>query len=142
MVFWLAHGQSYTVVSRVFDVPKTTVLDMVYCMCDTILSLLSVLISVKASNLFPTAQPLATVWEPWMDATSRLPMIHTSWITSTGNCLQLQGICDSTGKYLDIFVCYPRSVTPGYEEIVEYLSGAVTHQLGSSSWRMSIPMSA
>ncbi|KAJ4921187.1 hypothetical protein JOQ06_025910 [Pogonophryne albipinna] len=32
VVYWLAHGLSYSVVSRVFDVPKTTVFDIVHRM--------------------------------------------------------------------------------------------------------------
>ena len=37
VVYRLAHGLSYNVVSRVFDI-KSTVCDIVHCMCNTILA--------------------------------------------------------------------------------------------------------
>ncbi|KAF3849419.1 hypothetical protein F7725_015916 [Dissostichus mawsoni] len=83
VVYWLAHGLSYSVVSRVFDVPKTTVFDIVHRMkAKTLLLRLGLLVGgwelvegTGSSSLLrdtwegPSSAEVeasAAVW-PWLD---------------------------------------------------------------------------
>uniref|UniRef100_UPI003AAF3DC8 uncharacterized protein n=1 Tax=Centroberyx gerrardi TaxID=166262 RepID=UPI003AAF3DC8 len=125
VVYWLAYGLSYTVVSWVFDVPKTTVFDIVHRMCDAILSLLDKVVH------FPTLAQCAEVGHGFQHLANSPAFSHC--VRAINGChvrikaphgphaqdclnrklfhsIQLQAICDSTGKFLDIFVGYPGSV--------------------------------
>lgn len=125
VVYWLAHGLSYSVVSRVFDVPKTTVFDIIHRMCDTILSHLSKVIH------FPPLAQCAEVGHGFQQLANSPAFNHC--VGAIDGChirikaprgphpedflnrklfhsVQLQAICDSTGKFLDVFVGYPGSV--------------------------------
>ncbi|XP_059188162.1 uncharacterized protein LOC131970756 [Centropristis striata] len=124
-VYWLAHGLSYTVVSRVFDVPKTTVFDIIHRMCAAILSLLRKVVH------FPSVAQCAEVGRGFQHLANIAAFSHC--VGAIDGChirikaphgphaqdylnrklfhsVQLQAICDSTGKFLDIFVGYPGSV--------------------------------
>ncbi|KAM6992375.1 uncharacterized protein LKV04_008427 [Tautogolabrus adspersus] len=125
VVYWLAHGLSYTVVSRVFDVPKTTVFDIVHRMCDTIISHLEKVVHCPTLAQFADVgngfQRLANspAFSPCVGDIDgchiRIKAPHGPHAADYRNrklfhSVQLQGICDSTGKFLDIFVGYPGSV--------------------------------
>ncbi|KAL3060951.1 hypothetical protein OYC64_009209 [Pagothenia borchgrevinki] len=129
VVYWLAHGLSYSVVSRVFDVLKTTVFDIVHRMCEAILCLLEKVIH------FPTQAQCAEVGNGFhrlANSPANSPAF-SHCVGAIDGChirikapnsphaqdylnrklflsVQLQGICDSYGKFLDIFVGYPGSV--------------------------------
>ncbi|KAL3057990.1 hypothetical protein OYC64_010211 [Pagothenia borchgrevinki] len=91
VVYWLAHGLSYSVVSRVFDVPKTTVFDIVHRMCEAILCLLEKVIH------FPTQAQCAEVGNGFHRLANSPAFSH---------CV---GAIDGC-HILDIFVGYPGSV--------------------------------
>eukprot|EP00064_Thunnus_orientalis_P019603 superscaffoldBa00004973_g19727 len=118
-------GLSYSIVSRVFDVLKTAVFDNVHPMCDAILALLSIAVH------FPTLTQCAEVGHGFQQLANSPAFSHC--VGAIDGChirikdphsphtedyfnrkmfhsVQLQAICDITGKYLDIFVGYPGSV--------------------------------
>ncbi|XP_012717788.2 putative nuclease HARBI1 [Fundulus heteroclitus] len=124
-IYWLAHGLSYRVVSRAFDMPSSTVCDIVHRVCDAILTLLESVIR------FPLPAECAEVGRGFQHlagspAFSRcvgaidgchirikapLPGTASEYLNRKQfHSILLQAICDSTGKFLDVFVGYPGSV--------------------------------
>ncbi|KAL2103178.1 hypothetical protein ACEWY4_000046 [Coilia grayii] len=123
-VYWLAHGLSYRVVSRVFSVPKSTVHRVIHKVAQFIWDNLT-----KAID-FPKLTEIDTVGNGFADL-SRSPVFNKA-VGAIDGChirikppsfhrldylnykgfysVNMQAICDSSGKFLDIFVGYPGSV--------------------------------
>ncbi|XP_063080010.1 putative nuclease HARBI1 [Engraulis encrasicolus] len=123
-VYWLAHALSYTVVARVFNVPKSTVHRIVHRVANHISRNLHRAIS------FPQAGDLQAVGQGFADLSGtpgfkkivgaidgshiriKPPAQHRiDYLNYKGfYSINLQAICDARGKFLDIFVGYPGSV--------------------------------
>lgn len=123
-VYWLAHGLSYTVVSRVFNIPKSTVHRIVHKVANKICTNLHRAISFpKTGELHAVGQGFAQLsGSPAFSnvvgaidgshirikppARHRIDYLNYKGFYS----INMQAICDSSGKFLDIFVGYPGSV--------------------------------
>lgn len=123
-VYWLAHGLSYRVVSSVFCVPKTTVHRVIHRVARLIW------LNLKLAIHFPEAEDLKEVGEGFGQL-SGTPVLNCV-VGAIDGChfrikppsqhrldylnykgffsINMQAICDSKGKFLDIFVGYPGSV--------------------------------
>lgn len=123
-VYWLAHGLSYSVVSRVFNVPKSTVHRIIHRVAQNIMT------NLKRAISFPLAGELHAVCQGFVQLSGspafsnvvgaidgshvrikppqqyRLDYLNYKGFYS----LNMQAICDSNGRFLDIFVGYPGSV--------------------------------
>lgn len=122
--YWLAHGLSYRVVASVFCVPKATVHRVVHRVAQTICSKLKTAIS------FPQAEQLNEVGEGFVRLSGKPAFQvvvgaidgchirikppkrhHMDYLNYKGfYSINMQAICDSTGRFLDVFVAYPGSV--------------------------------
>ncbi|XP_063059675.1 putative nuclease HARBI1 [Engraulis encrasicolus] len=120
--YWLAHGLSYRVVSRVFNVPKPTIFRIVHRVAD------GIFYNLKKAISFP--ENLAAVGQKFV-ALSGTPAFHNV-VGAIDGChirvkppaqhrldylnykgfysINMQAICDAEGRFLDIFVGYPGSV--------------------------------
>ena len=123
-IFWLASATSYRVVSRSFDIPRTTVHDMVHRISKKLLKLKNRVIH------FPSRDELDTVGQGFArlansQAFSRVVgsidgcQIQVKPPSVDAQCyvnrklfpsIQLQAVCDHQGMFIDIFVGYPGSV--------------------------------
>lgn len=123
-VYWLAHGLSYRVVSRVFSVPKSTVHRIVHRVAQFIWDNLHRAIS------FPKPADLDTVGNGFAQLAGtpvlnkavgaidgchvriKPPSVHRlDYLNYKGfYSINMQGLCDHTGRFLDVFVGYPGSV--------------------------------
>uniref|UniRef100_UPI003AAF2656 putative nuclease HARBI1 n=1 Tax=Centroberyx gerrardi TaxID=166262 RepID=UPI003AAF2656 len=123
-VFWLAHGVSYRVTARAFDVPKSTIFRVVHRIAKEIRRCKPKVI------FFPSPNTLEEVGrgfgqlaqhEAFDEAVGAVDGCHIRIKPNKHNQLdyfnykqfhsiQLQGICDSSGRFLDIFVGYGGSV--------------------------------
>ncbi|XP_056451870.1 putative nuclease HARBI1 [Gadus chalcogrammus] len=122
--YWLAHGLSYRVVSRVCNVPKPTVHRIVHRVAQNILDNLGRAIS------FPPTANLPAVGQGFANI-SGTPAFHNVVGAIDGSHIRIkppqhqrldylnykgfysvnmQAICDSNGRFLDIYVGYPGSV--------------------------------
>lgn len=123
-LFWLGHAASFRVVSRTFDIPKSSVHDIVHRVSSAIVRILRRVIA------FPTGDDLVAVGEGFAQLagspafSSAVGAIDGCHIrikppAATAQCylnrklfhsIQLQAITDHRGKFIDIFVGYPGSV--------------------------------
>uniref|UniRef100_UPI003AAC81F6 putative nuclease HARBI1 n=1 Tax=Centroberyx gerrardi TaxID=166262 RepID=UPI003AAC81F6 len=123
-VFWLAHGVSYRVTAWAFHVPKSTIFRVVHRIAKEIRRCKSKVI------FFPSPNTLEEVGrgfgqlaqhEAFNKAVGAIDGCHIRIKPPKHNQLdyfnykqfhsiQLQGICDSSGRFLDIFVGYGGSV--------------------------------
>ncbi|KAK7136426.1 hypothetical protein R3I94_014919 [Phoxinus phoxinus] len=123
-LYWLAHAASYRVVSHAFDIPKSTVHDIVHRMSKAVIGILRQLIA------FPSADDLEAVGAGFAQLAGSPAFgvvagaidgchIRIKPPASDGQCyfnrklfnsVQLQAITDHKGKFVDIFVGYPGSV--------------------------------
>ncbi|KAL0153332.1 hypothetical protein M9458_051370, partial [Cirrhinus mrigala] len=123
-LYWLAHASSYRVVSQTFDIPKTSVHDIVHRVSKAVLGILRKVIC------FPTGDDLEAVGAGFAQlsgspafsrAVGAIDGCHIRMKppANTSHCyynrklfhsIQLQAITDHRGKFLDIFVGYPGSV--------------------------------
>lgn len=123
-VYWLAHGLSYRVVSRVFNVPRSTIHRIVHKVAQFIWD------NLHRAIYFPSPANLETVGRGFgqLSGTPILnkavgaidgchirikpPSLHRlDYLNYKGfYSINMQAICDSSGKFLDIFVGYPGSV--------------------------------
>lgn len=123
-VYWLAHGLSYRVVSSVFSVPRSTVHRIVNKVARHIEN------NLKKVIHFPRAEDLDAVGEGFgllaghqvfNNAAGAIdgchirikpPQLHRlDYLNYKGfYSINMQAICDSEGRFLDIFVGYPGSV--------------------------------
>ncbi|XP_070835621.1 uncharacterized protein [Chaetodon trifascialis] len=124
-VYWLAHGLSYSVVSRAFEVPLTTVYRLVHKGVKEIAALRQDVIR------FPTAQELEDIGHSFQ-VLAHSP-VFASCVGAIDGChvriktppgpdgqdyynrklfpsIQLQAVCDGRAKFLNTFVGYPGSV--------------------------------
>ncbi|KAJ8368733.1 hypothetical protein SKAU_G00087610 [Synaphobranchus kaupii] len=123
-VYWLAHGLSYRVVSSVFGVPKSTVHRVVHRVAQLIWK------NLKLAIRFPLPEELDAIGQGFGQL-SGTPVLN-SVVSAIDGChfrvkppslhridylnykglfsINMQAICDSKGKFLDIFVGYPGSV--------------------------------
>ncbi|XP_067283966.1 putative nuclease HARBI1 [Pseudorasbora parva] len=123
-LFWLAHAASYRVVSQTFDIPKTSVDDIVHRVSKAIMGILRRVI------YFPTGDDLEAVGAGFAQlagspafsrAVGAIDGCHVRIKPPANNShcyfkrklfhsIQLQAITDHCGKFLDVFVGYPGSV--------------------------------
>lgn len=123
-VYWLAHGLSYRVVSSVFGVPKATVHRVIHKVAQNIW------VKLKNVIFFPRPEELQAVGQGFVEL-SRTPAFKNvvgaidgthirikpprqhqiDYLNYKGYySISMQAICDSCGRFLDIFVGYPGSV--------------------------------
>lgn len=123
-VYWLAHGLSYIVVARVFNVPKSTVHRVVHKVANYICR------NLRRAVALPQAAELAAVGQGFAQLSGspaftnvvgaidgshiriKPPARHRiDYLNYKGfYSINMQAVCDSTGRFLDIFVGYPGSV--------------------------------
>lgn len=123
-VYWLAHGLSYRVVSSVFNVPKSTVHRIVHKVANNIW------INLKRAISFPQPRELDAVGQGFANLSGspsfsgvvgaidgshiriKPPARHRiDYLNYKGfYSVNMQAICDSSGRFLDIYVGYPGSV--------------------------------
>ncbi|XP_034026442.1 putative nuclease HARBI1 [Thalassophryne amazonica] len=116
--YWLAHGLSYRMVSSVFNVPKATVHRIVHRVVQNIC------LNLKRAISFPQKEELPAVGQGFVQlsgttafhsvvgvigCTHILPQQHQKDYLGC-HSINMQAICDSNGRFLDIFVAYPGSV--------------------------------
>ncbi|XP_046905803.1 putative nuclease HARBI1 isoform X3 [Hypomesus transpacificus] len=126
LLFWLASGASYRVVSRAFDMPRTTVHNVVHRVCGCV-----VVAMPRVIRLPSTAEGQREVSEgfarlarhgAFARAMGAIDSCHVR-IKSPGephgqdyfnrklfHSIQLQAVCDHAGRFIDVFVGYPGSV--------------------------------
>uniref|UniRef100_A0A3Q3G4C2 DDE Tnp4 domain-containing protein n=1 Tax=Labrus bergylta TaxID=56723 RepID=A0A3Q3G4C2_9LABR len=123
-VYWLAHGLSYRVVSRVFSVPKSTVHRVIHKVVQNIW------MNLKQAIFFPQAGELHAVGQgfaqlsgspAFSNVVGAIDCSHIKIKPPLQNridylnykgffSINMQVICDSDARFLDIFVGYPGSV--------------------------------
>uniref|UniRef100_A0A9J8DDJ6 Putative nuclease HARBI1 n=1 Tax=Cyprinus carpio carpio TaxID=630221 RepID=A0A9J8DDJ6_CYPCA len=123
-LYWLAHAASYHVVSLAFDIPKSTVHDIVHRISRAVIFILRRVIA------FPTPDDLEEVGAGFVQLAGSPAFrmvagaidgchIRIKSPASEALCyfnrklfhsVQLQAITDHKGKFVDIFVGYPGSV--------------------------------
>ncbi|XP_033976880.1 protein ALP1-like [Trematomus bernacchii] len=91
-VYWLEHGLSYSVVSRAFQVPLSTVHRLVHQGVEDIAALRHSLIKL------PAGPELEEVGQGFQQ------------LANSPASIQLQAVCDGKGKFLQTFVGFPGSV--------------------------------
>ncbi|XP_023821710.1 putative nuclease HARBI1 [Oryzias latipes] len=123
-LFWLGCGTSYRVVARAFDMPRSTVSDIVHRTADRILQLMRRVIRLPSRAELPL---VASGFEQLAGSAAFQKVVG-----SIDGChirikapkedpasyfnrklfysIQMQAVCDSNAKFLDIFVGYPGSV--------------------------------
>ncbi len=123
-VFWLASATSYRVVSGAFDIPQSTVHDIVHRVANKTVSKRAQVIS------FPAVEELQEIGDGFAHLAGSAAFKNA--VGSIDGCqvrikppstdaqcylnrklfysIQLQAVCDHRGKFLDIFVGYPGSV--------------------------------
>ncbi len=123
-LYWLAHAASYRVVSLAFDIPKSTVHDIVHRISRAVIGILRRVIAL------PTSDDLEEVGAGFAQLAGSPAFrmvagaidgchIRIKPPASDAPCyfnrklfhsVQLQAITDHKGKFVDIFVGYPGSV--------------------------------
>ncbi|XP_034082485.1 putative nuclease HARBI1 [Gymnodraco acuticeps] len=125
LLYSLAHGLSLSVVGSAFGIPKSTVHRIIKHVTEKIKANLKTLISL------PTADELPEIADGFCQL-AKSPAFHRAAgaidgchirIKPPGNeyhkeyinyklfpSIQMQAICDSTGRFLDVFIGYPGSV--------------------------------
>ncbi|XP_048870580.1 putative nuclease HARBI1 isoform X1 [Brienomyrus brachyistius] len=122
--YWLAHGLSYRATAQTFSVPKSTVYRIVHKMAQQIKKNLHKVVSLPSpEELDAIAGRFAHVGRhsAFGKAVGAIDGCHFRIKPPKQNeayyfnhmqfhSVQMQAICDSQGKFLDIFVGYPGSV--------------------------------
>ncbi|XP_056150793.1 uncharacterized protein LOC130125281 [Lampris incognitus] len=124
-IYSLAHGLSLSVVSRAFEVPRSTVHRVIHKTADEIKAMLGCMIKL------PIQEELPNIGQGFCRLASTPIFSHVAGaldgchirIKPPGGLhqadylnykiffsIQMQAICDATGRFLDIFVGYPGSV--------------------------------
>ncbi|KAJ8346804.1 hypothetical protein SKAU_G00282050 [Synaphobranchus kaupii] len=124
-VYWLASGTSYRVVSQVFAVPRSTIHRMVHAIADDLMAILPrVICFPEQDDLEATGEGFCRLagHSAFRKAVGASDECHVRIRPPGGvtrQCyvnrklfpsLTLQAVCDSSGKFLDVFVGYPGSV--------------------------------
>ncbi|KAJ8367962.1 hypothetical protein SKAU_G00079900 [Synaphobranchus kaupii] len=122
-VFWLASATSYRVVSRAFDIPRSTVHNIIHRVAEEILAIQRQVILLPGNELEEIGAGFARLAHSAAFSTAvgaidgcqvRVKPPHTDSQCYLNRKLffsiQLQAVCDHTGKFLDIFVGYTGSV--------------------------------
>ncbi|KAL7388815.1 hypothetical protein ABVT39_021240 [Epinephelus coioides] len=124
-LYWLAHGASYSVVSRAFGSPKTSVFRAVHKVAGKIVEKRSHCITLpKPNELEATGEGFAALaqheaFKACVGAIDgcRIRIKAPAGPASTDytnrklfHSVQLQAVCDSGGRFLDTFTGYPGSV--------------------------------
>ncbi|XP_067252674.1 putative nuclease HARBI1 isoform X1 [Chanodichthys erythropterus] len=151
-LFWLGHAASFRVVSRTFDIHKSSVHDIVHRVSSAIIRILRTVIA------FPSGDDLVAVGEGFAQLagspafSSAVGAIDGCHIrlkppAATAQCylnrklfhsIQLQAITDHRGKFIDIFVEYPGSVhdvLPG----LQWKPLSTCRQVYPWGWWISLP---
>ncbi|KAK7909409.1 hypothetical protein WMY93_014093 [Mugilogobius chulae] len=123
-LFWLASGTSYRVVARAFDMPRSTVCDVVHRITDSILHLRHRVIRLPSDDDLPEVaagfQQLAGS-AAFNKVVGSIDGCHVRIKPPSVNAqcyfnrklfhsIQLQAVCDHSAKFIDILVGYPGSV--------------------------------
>ncbi|KAL2087167.1 hypothetical protein ACEWY4_018226 [Coilia grayii] len=125
-LFWLASGASYRVVSRAFDMPRTTVHNVVHRVCGDLLQVMPRIIRVPS-----TAEEVREVGDgfarlaghgAFRKAMGAIDGCHIR-IKAPGephaqcyrnrklfSSIQLQAVCNHAGAFIDVFAGFPGSV--------------------------------
>ena len=123
-LFWLASGTSYRVVARAFDIPRSTVCDIIHRVTEKILTLRRRLIK------FPQMEDLAGIAAGFQQLAGsasfqkvvgsidgchvriKPPAEHAACYHNRKlfHSIQFQAVCDHRGRFMDIFAGYPGSV--------------------------------
>ncbi|XP_015239424.1 PREDICTED: putative nuclease HARBI1 [Cyprinodon variegatus] len=123
-IYWLAHGLSYRVVSRVFNVPKSTIYRIIHTVAERIWLHFNTAIS------FPRIEDLHRVGQGFVErsGTAAFDKVvgviscthirikppqyhHFDYINEKGfHSVSMQAILDSDGRFLDILAGHPGSV--------------------------------
>ncbi|XP_061115505.1 INO80 complex subunit C isoform X2 [Conger conger] len=124
-VYWLAHGLSFRLVARAFDVPASTTHRVVHNIAKQLMDNLGKAISLpKPEEMERIGQSFGKLTRnaAFSKAVGAIGCCHMHVKPSGNRChvdyindrlsfsIRLQAICDATGKFLDIFVGYPGSV--------------------------------
>lgn len=124
-LYWLAHGASYSVVSRAFGSPKTSVFRAVHKVAGKIVEKRSHCITLpKPNELEATGEGFAALaqHEAFKACVGAIDGCHIRIKAPAGpastdytnrklfHSVQLQAVCDSGGRFLDTFTGYPGSV--------------------------------
>lgn len=121
-LYWLAHAASYPVVSRAFDIPKSTVHDIIHRMCKAVLAILRRVISLPENLEVVGAGFARLAGSPAFSvAVGAIDGCHIRIKPPAANAacyfnrklfasVQMQAICDHQARFIDVFVGYPGSV--------------------------------
>uniref|UniRef100_UPI003AAEB172 putative nuclease HARBI1 n=1 Tax=Centroberyx gerrardi TaxID=166262 RepID=UPI003AAEB172 len=123
-VFWLASATSYRVVSRAFDIPRSTVNDIIHRVAHKIKSLESQIIHLPSvDNLEEIGLGFAQLAgsQAFRIAVGAIDgcQVRIKPPTEDANCylnrklfysIQLQAVCDHKSRFIDIYVGWPGSV--------------------------------
>ncbi|KAJ4940401.1 hypothetical protein JOQ06_026704, partial [Pogonophryne albipinna] len=125
-LYWLAHGLSYSVVSRAYDVPKSTVCRLVHTGVQKIAALRQEVIKLSPppGELEEVGQGFARLANSpvFSRCVGAIDGCHVRIKTPPGPLgqdylnrklfpsIQLQAVCDGKGFFLNTFVGYPGSV--------------------------------
>ncbi|KAK0140057.1 putative nuclease HARBI1 [Merluccius polli] len=124
-LYWLAHGASYSVVSRAFGAPKTSVFRAVHKVAGKIVEKRSHCITLpKPHELEATGAGFDALAqnEAFETCVGAIDGCHIRIKAPAGpasidytkrklfHSIQLQAVCDSGGRFLDTFTGYPGSV--------------------------------
>ncbi|XP_071373093.1 putative nuclease HARBI1 [Centroberyx affinis] len=124
-LYWLAHGLSYSVVSRAFQVPKTTVHRVVHQLCGSLVAIRGQHIRYPAEEDVPAVALGFTELSgspAFTNCVGALDGCHIRIKTPPGPhgqdyinrklfaSVQMQALCDSYGRFINLFVGYPGSV--------------------------------
>uniref|UniRef100_A0A672I755 Putative nuclease HARBI1 n=1 Tax=Salarias fasciatus TaxID=181472 RepID=A0A672I755_SALFA len=122
--YWLAHGLSYRVVASVFHIPKATVHRVVHRVANYICRNLGRAISFPKADAMDeigqgfarlSGSPVFSCVAGAIDGSHiriKPPhQCHMDYLNYKGfYSINMMAICDSDGRFLDIFVAYPGSV--------------------------------
>lgn len=123
-LFWLACGTSYRVVSVAFTMPRTTVFRVIEKVLQKVVSLMREIVRLPSLNSLPAVgQGFArlagsAVFSQCAGAIDGChirimcpPDLHDQYINrKLSYSIQMQGIVDNNGKFVDILAGYPGSV--------------------------------
>ena len=121
-IYWLAHATTYPVVSRAFDIPRSTVFDMVHRTCMAIVGILRRVVGhpqdlEEVGNGF-AASAGSQAFNVAVGAIDGCH-IRVKPPAADGACyfnrklfhsIQMQAICDHRGRFIDVFVGFTGSV--------------------------------
>uniref|UniRef100_A0A3Q1ETY1 DDE Tnp4 domain-containing protein n=1 Tax=Acanthochromis polyacanthus TaxID=80966 RepID=A0A3Q1ETY1_9TELE len=102
-LYSLAHGLSLSVVACAFGMPKSTMHRVIQKVAGEIKAKMGQIFHVVSAG-WDKVQCLAGSLALWTDATSGDYLNYKLFYS-----IQLQAVCDATGRFLDIFVGYPGS---------------------------------